>query len=169
MILGQKPLFDLSPDSQDKKATQYMVLPATVKNETSLEALLEEPIEKKVERNPLEWVGASAVHLLILAVLIIVPLYTTGTIQLIQHEEIPLVAPPPPPPPPAVVAAAPVASHEVHPRAQVILHTHKLVAPVSIPKKMPQEQLGGAQPELGGAIGGVPGGVVGGQTGGTAN
>jgi len=166
MIFGQKPLFDF----QDKKGTKHLVLPPTVKNETSLEALLEEPAEKKVERNPLEWVGASAVHILIIAVLIIVPLYTTGTIQLMQHEEIPLVAPPPPPPPPpAVVAAAPVASHEAHPSAQVILHTRKLVAPVSIPKKVGQEQLGGALPELGGVAGGVPGGVAGGQLGGVAN
>lgn len=169
MIFGQKPLFDLSQNDQDKKGARHLVLPPTVKNETSLEALLEEPVEKKVERNPLEWVGASAVHILILAVLIIVPLYTTGTINLVEHEEIPLVAPPPPPPPPAVVAAAPVAAHEAHPHAQVILHTHKLVAPVSIPKQMPQEQLGGAPPDLGGVVGGVPGGVVGGETGGAAN
>ena len=103
MIFGQKNLFDFPGNGLGKKAT-HIILAPTVKKDISLEALLEEPIEKKPPRNPLEWIGASAMHLLILAALIIIPLYTTGTIHLGEYRDIPLVAPPPPPPPAAVAA-----------------------------------------------------------------
>lgn len=167
MIFGQKSLFDFPGNSLGKKAT-HIILAPTVKKDVSLEALLEEPVEKKPPRNPLEWLGASAMHLLILAALIIIPLYTTGTIHLGEYRDIPLVAPPPPPPPVAVAAAAPAVSHAPVPHA-VVLHTRKLVSPNSIPKKIPQEQADGAAPSLGGVIGGVPGGVAGGQLGGAEN
>jgi periplasmic protein TonB len=167
MIFGQKNLFDFPGNSLGKKAT-HIILAPTVKKDISLEALLEEPIEKKPPRNPLEWIGASAIHLLILVALIIIPLYTTGTIHLGEYRDIPLVAPPPPPPPAAVAAAAPAVSRAPLPHA-VVLRTHKLVAPISIPKKIPQEQADGAAPNLGGVIGGVPGGVAGGQPGGAEN
>lgn len=168
MIFGPKSFFEYPGNSLGKKPT-HIVLPPTVKKDVSLEALLEEPVEKKVQRNPLEWVGASALHILILAVLIIVPLYTTGTIHLGDYQDVPLVAPPLPPPPPAAVpAGAPAVSHEVHPRAQVVFHQRKLLTPLSIPKSLPQQQLGAvSNPE--GVVGGVPGGVAGGQLGGTAN
>ena len=167
MIFGQKNLFDIPGNSLGKKAT-HIILAPTVKKDVSLEALLEEPIEKKAPRNPLEWVGASAMHLLILAALIIIPLYTTGAIHLGEYKDIPLVAPPPPPPPAAVAAAAPAVPHAPLPHA-VVLHTHKIVAPISIPKRIAQEQVDGAAPSLGGVIGGVPGGVAGGQLGGADN
>jgi len=164
MIFGRKSLFDL------EKTGQHVVLPPALKNEVSLDALLEQPVKKPARRNPLEWAGASVVHLLILAVLIIVPLYTTGTIHLGNYTDIPLVAPPPlPPPPPPAAAAAPVAPHVAHLHAQVTFRPHKLVAPISIPKKMPQEQIGDATPNLGGVVGGVPGGTIGGQIGGIGN
>lgn len=167
MIFGQKGLFDFSGNGLGKKAT-HIILAPTVKKDVSLEALLEEPVEKKPPRNPLEWVGASAMHILILAALIIIPLYTTGTIHLGEYKDIPLVAPPPPPPPPAVVASAPAVPRAPVPHA-IVLHTHKLIAPISIPKKISQEQVDGAAPTLGGVIGGVPGGVAGGQPGGADN
>jgi outer membrane biosynthesis protein TonB len=167
MIFGQNNLFDFPGTSFGKKAT-HIILAPTVKKDVSLEALLEEPIEKKPPRNPLEWVGASFMHVLILAALIIIPLYTTGTIHLGEYKDIPLVAPPPPPPPAAVAAAAPAVSHAPLPHA-VVFHTHKLVAPVSIPNKISQEQADGAAPSLSGVIGGVPGGVAGGQLGGSEN
>jgi len=167
MIFGQNNLFDFSGNGLGKKAT-HIILAPTVKKDVSLEALLEEPIEKKPPRNPLEWVGASAMHILILAALIIIPLYTTGTIHLGEYKDVPLVAPPPPPPPAAVVAAAPAVSHAPVPHA-IVLHTHKLVAPISIPKKISLEATDGAAPSLGGVIGGVPGGVAGGQLGGAEN
>src|SRR5258708_24649218 len=133
MIFGQKNLFDFPGNSLGKKAT-HIILAPTVKKDVSLEALLEEPIEKKPPRNPLEWVGASAMHLLILAALIIIPLYTTGTIHLGEYQDIPLVAPPPPPPPAALAAAAaaPAMSPAPVPHA-VAFHTHQLGRPLSIP------------------------------------
>ena len=169
MVFGQKSLFDFPGNSLGRKAT-HIILAPTVKKDVSLEALLEEPIEKKPPRNPLEWVGASAMHLLILSALIIIPLYTTGTIHLGEYKDIPLVAPPPPPAPAALAAAAPApaVSHVPLPHA-VVFHTHKLVAPVSIPKKISQDLADGAAPSLGGVIGGVPGGVAGGQLGGAEN
>lgn len=167
MIFGQKSLFDFPGNSLGKKKT-HIILAPTVKKDVSLEALLEEPVEKKPPRNPLEWIGASAAHLLILSALIIIPLYTTGTIHLGEYREIPLVAPPPPPPPAAVAAAAPAVPHAPLPHT-LVLHTRKLVAPISIPKRIPQEQADGAAPSLGGVIGGVPGGVAGGQPGGAEN
>lgn len=168
MIFGPKSFFEYPGNSLGKKAT-HIILPPTVKKDVSLEALLEEPVEKKVRRNPLEWIGASAMHLLILAALIIIPLYTTGTIHLGNYQDVPLVAPPLAPPPPASVpAGAPAAPHVVHLHPEVTFHVHKLVAPVSIPKNMPQPQIGGAS-SLDGVVGGVPGGVVGGQLGGAEN
>ena len=167
MIFGQKNLFNFPGNSLGKKATHTILAP-TVKKDTSLEALLEEPVEKKPPRNPLEWVGASAMHLLIIAALIIIPLYSTGTIHLGEYKDVPLVAPPPPPPPAAVAAAAPAVSRAPLPHAAVF-RMHKLVAPISIPKKIPQEQADGAAPSLGGVIGGAPGGVAGGQLGGAEN
>jgi protein TonB len=167
MIFGQKSLFDFPGNSLGKKAT-HIILAPTVKKDVSLEALLEEPIEKKPTRNPLEWIGASAMHILILAALSIIPLYTTGTIHLGEYKDIPLVAPPPPPPPAAVVASAPAVPHAPVPHA-IVLHTHRLIAPISIPKKISLEQTEGAAPSLGGVIGGVPDGVAGGQLGGAEN
>jgi hypothetical protein len=68
-----------------------------------LDALLESGTTKSVRRSPLEWLAATGVDIVIIATLIIVPLYTTGTIQLPNYEDTPLVGPPaaPPPPPPA--------------------------------------------------------------------
>src|ERR1700745_3093872 len=72
-------------------------------NDVSLNALLETGTTKSVRRSPLEWLAAAGVHIVIIAALIIIPLYTTGTIQLRNYEDTPLAPPPaaPPPPPPA--------------------------------------------------------------------
>ena len=78
-------------------------LSSTTQNDVFLSALLEMPTTKTVRRNPLQWIAATGLHIVILAMLIFAPLYTTGTIQLGKYEDTPLVAPPvaPPPPPPA--------------------------------------------------------------------
>src|SRR5260370_4548062 len=92
-----------------KRARPVRLSPAT-QNDVSLNALLETGTTKSVRRSPLEWLAATGVHIVIIAALIIVPLYTTGTIQLPNYENTPLVvppAPPPPPPPAAVRAGAP--------------------------------------------------------------
>jgi protein TonB len=104
-------------------------------------------------------------HIVILALLLIVPLYTTGTIHLSKYNAVPLLAPPPPPAPPAGGAIA--SPHIARPRSQFTYTVHKLTAPNFIPKRVSGENTGAAaSPDLDGVAGGVPGGVVGGELGG---
>jgi periplasmic protein TonB len=141
-----------------------LALPPTVKKDVYLDALLEVPTTKQPRRSPLQWVGAMGLHLVILATLIIVPLYITGTIHLSEHEEVQLIAPPPPPPPAPTVAAT--APRVVRPRAELPYKLRRFTAPAAIPKKVSLGDTSVAPPDLGGVVGGVPSGVVGGQIGG---
>src|SRR5260370_33467373 len=74
-------------------------LSPTTRNDAFLSALLEIPTTKTVRRSPLQWAAATGLHIVILATLIIVPLYTTGTIELDKYADTLLVAPPAAPPP----------------------------------------------------------------------
>ena len=142
---------------------QPLTLPPTVKKDVFLNALLETPTTKQPRRSPLEWAGAMALHLTLIAALIIIPLYTTGTITLPDYNEVPLIAPPPPPPPPPPAAA--MAPRVVHrPRTGLTYKVHPLTAPTAIPKKVVLGDAGA--PPVEDVVGGVPGGVVGGQIGG---
>ena len=159
-------LFDPAQAGPTGKPASPVRLSPTTQNDIFLSALLETPTTKTLRRSPLEWAAATALHVAILATLIIVPLYTTGTIKLGNYEDTPLVAPPAapaPPPPPAGRAVAPRASTT---RPKISYTQGKLTAPVSIPKKVSLDNAGAA-PELEGVAGGVPGGVPGGQIGGT--
>jgi protein TonB len=128
--------------------------------------LLETPATKTLRRSPLEWAAATALHVAILATLVIVPLYTTGTIELGNYEDTPLVAPPAAPAPPPPPAGRVVAPH-VSPKRPKLTYTQgKLTAPASIPKKISLDNTDAA-PDLGSVTGGVPGGVAGGQLGGS--
>ena len=158
-ILG---LTQKAPGSETAGSLRF----ASVKNDVFLKALLETPTTKQSRRSPLEWAGAMALHIAILAALIIIPLYTTGTIRLNPYEVTPLVAPPLAPPPAPAPAAAPVAPHAVHPKAKLTYKVQKLTPPTSIPRKVSSEAAAEAAPDLGGVAGGVPGGVLGGQIGG---
>jgi len=71
-----------------KRARPVRLSPAT-QNDVSLNALLETGTTKSVRRSPLEWLAATGVHIVIIAALIIVPLYTTGTIQLPNYDDTP--------------------------------------------------------------------------------
>jgi protein TonB len=135
-----------------------------VKNDVFLNALLEMPTTQQTRRSPLKWLGAVAFHIMIVAALIIVPLYTTGTIHLNEYHEIPLVAPPPPPAP----AGGAVAPHITHPKAKLNYTLQKLTAPTAIPKTVSSgsDNVDETAPDLGGVPGGVPGGVIGGVVGG---
>src|SRR5258706_6284615 len=99
--------------------------------------------------------------MVIVGALIIVPLYTSGTIQLGKYEETPLVAPPPAPPPPPPAAGRPMAPHVSATRPKLTYTQGKLTAPASIPKAVSRDSAA-APPDLGGVMGGVPAGVVGG-------
>ena len=152
------------PYSKNANRTPFTFAP-TVKKDVFLNALLEMPTTKQQRRSPLEWAGAIALHVLILAALIIIPLYTTGTIHLAEYDPLPLIAPPPPPPPaPPAAATAPRVVRR--PRAQLSYKLQRFTAPTAIPKKVPLGDTSAAPPEVGAVVGGVPGGVVGGQVGG---
>ena len=158
-------LFDV-PQAEPKRkwAGPAAQLPA-VQGGIFLNALLEMPTTKQTRRSPLEWAAAMGLHIVIVAALIIVPLYTVGTIHLSSNDEVPLVAPPPLPPPPAGPAVA--SPHIVHPRTQSIDSVRRLTTLNSIPKRVSQENAGAAAtaaaPDLDGVAGGVPGGVIGGE------
>ena len=161
-------LFDTAQDKLEGKARQPLHLSPTADKDVFLNALLEMPTTKQTRRSPLEWAGAMGLHVVVVAALIIVPLYTVRTIHLGNHDEVPLVAPSPLPPPPA--GPAPASPHIVHPRPGFTYSKRKLTAPSSIPKRVSQENGGSvaaaAAPDLDGVAGGVPGGVVGGGLGG---
>ena len=160
-------VFGPQQDAPARKAAGSLRLAPTVKNDVFLNALLEMPTTQQTHRSPLKWLSAMGFHIVILAALIIAPLYTTRTIQLSEYREIPVVAPPPPlAPPPA--AGGPVAPHITHPKAKLSYTLQKLTAPTAIPKNVSSgpDNVGEAAPDFGGVEGGVPGGVIGGQVGG---
>jgi periplasmic protein TonB len=136
-----------------------LTLPAAVKKDVFLNALLEVALAKSPRRNPLEWAGAMSLHLVILAALIIVPLYTTGTIHLPDYAAVPLIAPAPP----ASATAPRVVSR---PKTELTYKLHRLTSPTAIPKKVSLGDASAPPPDLGGIAGGVPGGIVGGEIGG---
>jgi len=161
-------LFTGPAQNPPARTTSSLPLPAGVRKDVFLDALLEMPTTKHVRRSPLEWAGAAGFHFVMLAVLILVPLYTTGTIALSEYQDTPLIAPllPPPPPPPA--GAAPVNPHPATLHARLTFKLQKPIAPTSIPKKISYTDSTSAPPALSGVAGGVPGGVIGGQLGGVA-
>jgi periplasmic protein TonB len=160
-------LFDPAQAGPTGNPAKTIRLAPTTQKDVFLSALLETPTTKTLRRSPLEWAAATALHIAILAALIIVPLYTTtGTIKLSNYEDTPLVAPPAPPAPPPPPAGRAVAPH-VSPTKPKLTYTQgKVIAPVSIPKTVSMDNAGAA-PDLEGVVGGVPGGVPGGQLGGS--
>jgi protein TonB len=159
-------LFDPAQAGPTEKPARPVRLSPTTQNDIFLKALLETTATETVRRSPLQWATATGLHIVILATLIIVPLYTTGTIQPGSYEDTPLVAPPaaPPPPPPAVGRT--VAPHLSPTRPKLTYTQGKLTARVSAPKTVSVDDTPAA-PDLGGVVGGVPGGVAGGQLGGS--
>jgi protein TonB len=158
-------LFDPAPKSPTGAPMRPVRLFPTTQNDVFLGALLETPTTKSVRRSPLRWAAATGLHIVILATLIIVPLYTTGTIDLGKYEGIPVVAPPAAPPPPPPAAARPMAAHISATRPKITYTQGKLIALASIPKKVTLDNAAAA-PDVGGVVGGVPGGLPGGQLGG---
>jgi len=154
-------IFCPQQDAPARKAAGSLRLAPTVKNDVFLNALLEMPTTKQMRRSPLKWLSAMGFHIVIVASLIIVPFYTTGTIHLNEYQEIQVVAPPAP-------AGGAVAPHIAHPKAMLNYALPKLTAPTAIPKNVSSgsDNVGEAAPDFGGVEGGVPGGVIGGVVGG---
>lgn len=166
MGIHRLTLFGSEQKPRAKTSRGRLDLPPAVKKDIFLNALLEMPTTKGTRRNPLEWAGAMAMHLAIIAALIIIPLYTTGTIHLSSYQDIPLVAPPPPPPVQPVAVVRTAAPAPVRARIKFNYNQQRLTAPKSVPKEISEQAENTAPPALGGIVGGVPGGVPGGQAGG---
>src|SRR5258707_9976932 len=103
-------LYDLATKERATKTARLVRLSPTTQNDVFLNALLETATTRTARRSPLQWAAATGLHIVILATLIIAPLYTTGTIQLAKYEDTPVVAPPAPPPPPPPAAGKGVVS-----------------------------------------------------------
>lgn len=138
--------------------------------DTFLNALLEMPSGEKRPRSPLKMAASVAIHVAILALLIIVPLFLAkNTISPKALQPTYVFTPPPPvPPPPPPAAKAPQTPVKVTPQIKV----PTFVAPRVIPKQVETAQnnvaaLTEAPGIEGGVVGGVPGGVLGGVLGGT--
>jgi periplasmic protein TonB len=95
-----------------------------------------------------------------IAMLILIPLLYTHTVDLSGFQSTYLIAPPTPPPPPPHVAAV---------KQQPVFHMHeaKLYTPTAIPKHVAivKDQPPQVQADAPGVFGGVPGGVPGGTGG----
>ena len=148
---------------------------ATAQENVFKEALLDKAWEGD-ERKPLDWLISLGVHLAVVAVVMIVPLFITQGIDVSRFQATYLVSPsldapaPPGPPPPPPPAAAP---HPQQAPRKLDVMVAKLVAPTAIPKAvaMIHEEAGppseGALGVSGGVAGGVQGGLLGGIVGGT--
>src|SRR5260370_19282162 len=104
-------LFDLAPKNPAAKTVRSILLSPTTQKDVFLNVLLETARPRTPRRRPPQWAAATGLHIVILATLIIAPLYTTGTIQLANYEDTPVVGPPAPPPPPPPAAGRAVAPH----------------------------------------------------------
>src|SRR2546426_10614414 len=120
------------------------------------------PTPKKTSKR---WtvIVSAVVQCVVLAVLVLIPLIYTDTLEGRMLSTL-LVAPAPPPPPPP--PAAPVQKVIVKPVARLI-QAGKLMAPKAIPKDVKIIKEEEMPPDVSvGVTGGVPGGVPGGQAGG---
>jgi protein TonB len=117
-------------------------------------------------RRTFDFIASLFVHSLLVAALLLIPLYFTEAIDLKQFTQTFLVAPPPPPPPPPPAAPA-IVKVASAPR-RVFTAGGKLLAPTAIPAKVAMIKEEELPPDVGGVgvVGGVPGGVPGGQVGG---
>jgi len=132
--------------------------------DTVLHALLETSLRGE-HRNPLDWLVSLLVHAVVLAALIVAPLFFTQVIDVHNLQLTYLVAPSPPAPPsPPPVAAA---VQKLVPRKAAPLVPSRLVAPSVIPRQIAMLHEPPAAPDVsGGVIGGIPGGASGGVLGG---
>ena len=150
MAMRRMSIIGLALDSSTKAAAVRLSPPANVGKDVFLSAILEMPTTKRTRRNPLQWASATVLHIAFITALILIPLYTTGTIRLSKFDEVPLVAPLPPP---ALPAARTVASPRIaHPRGRLTYTVQKFATPNSIPNRVLQENAGAAAPPDVGAL-----------------
>ena len=134
---------------------------AALAQQTFVRGMLEMPLQED-HRNPAELVASVALHLLIVAAVLIAPLMFTRTIDLSKFDQMFLVAPKPP------AAAPPAAAEKVVKAVSRPIPKQVVTQPVMIPAKirMVHDEAPPPDPGAMGVIGGVPGGVAGGVLGG---
>jgi periplasmic protein TonB len=155
----EKGLTSRGQDQDQVHSLQNPRVPGKKGNFDLTEGMLEFNRMKK-PRTWLDTLASVVAHSLILAALILVPLFYTHAIELPKFETTFLTAPAPPPPPPspaAVVRPAP---------KSVLFHAGKLYAPKVIPKHVAMIKDEAEPQQIAGVPGGVIGGVQGGQVGG---
>jgi len=129
------------------------------------EAMLEDTSTHQ-KRSPFDWVASLTVHVAILAVLLMLPLFFTAGLDVHRFNLTflaPPVTPPAAPPPPPLTASIPRVVHSAPTRAFV---AGKLTAPTFIPKKVVTTPGEASLPEEAIVPGGIPGGIPGGELGG---
>jgi protein TonB len=144
------------------------ILPKNAPSHDVLVEILLDDTSIHQRRSPLDWVASFGVHIAILFVFMILPLYfTTGLDS--KKLNLTFLAPPamPAAPPPAAMVppSTPRPAHVTPPK---VLTPGQLLAPSFIPKAVAPPDPPGTPPDeaLLGMAGGVPGGVPGGQAGG---
>ena len=164
-------LEDVYPAGRPKSNTDLPPPKIPRQDRVFSEALLEQSTVRQ-RRSPMDWAVSFSIHIAILVLLLLLPLYFSQGIDMKRLETTLLVAPlppmaPAPPPPPSV-------AREVH-VAPKVFTPGKLTAPTFIPKAVPTATSDAAPPEeafatgMGAVPGGVPGGQMGGITGGMPN
>jgi outer membrane biosynthesis protein TonB len=120
------------------------------------------------QRSTLDWVASFGVHVAILAVLTILPLYFTAGLDFAKHNLTFLAPPVMPAAPPLAPLAHSVAPRPAHMAPARVFTPEQLTAPSFIPKTVVPPDSAGAPPDeaLMGESAGIPGGQVGGAFGG---
>jgi len=137
-------------------------LEQTRANERFVAAMLETPFCKPARRSPLDWGVSLVLHFLIVAIVVLIPLYFTQSLDLRAFTTTFLVGPPPPPAPAAPPAQKMIRSAPT----ERLLKAGKLMSPVVIPKQIAMLKEAPITETTDGVIGGVPGGIPGGSAGG---
>lgn len=169
MVAGKAEVFGGAVWGGNPKS-EIRVPSATEAQTVVLSRLLDAPLHEE-HRNPLDWFVSVAIHAMVVALLILAPLYFTQVIDVHNMQLTYLVTPavPAAPTPPPPVAA--MAIQKVAPRRLVPFNPAKLTAPAIVPSKIviahdePAPDI--SEGVVGGITGGVTGGVLGGIIGGT--
>jgi periplasmic protein TonB len=157
------PFVGATGPAPEPKSTFGDALPKSeLLHDVLVEILLDETSIHQ-RRSPLDWVASFGVHIAILSVFMILPLYLTTGLDFQKLNLTFLAAPvmPAGPPPPPATPAAPRPAHVTPPK---VLTPGQLMAPSFIPKAIAPADPAGTPPDE--ALLGVPGGVPGGQVGG---
>jgi protein TonB len=158
---------ELSPEH---RSHERFVLPPpkTVPDHDVFAETMLEDTSVRQKRSPLDWAVSIIVHIVVLGVLLIIPLYYTQHLDLQKLSVTLLVAPTPPPaaapaPPPQAMQVT-----KVRPAIRMI-QASKLIAPRAVPSQVAILKEDALPPDVvpssveGGVFGGIPGqGMIGG-------